>query len=108
MAVLSARSHALVRKVLNELERREAVVFDRLNPHRILAHKTKRSTPNIWILSYQDPQRARCVGRHRADTGITVIVRIPCAPWIRMPSMSAVADGPVMNTAYFASTNPWC
>ena len=30
--------------------------------------------------------------------GTTVSVRIPCAPWINTPSMSAVAEGPVMNT----------
>jgi hypothetical protein len=32
-------------------------------------------------------------------SAITVSVRIPCAPRIRTPSMSAVADGPVMSTA---------
>jgi hypothetical protein len=44
-------------------------------------------------------RRVPSLGGNHADTGITVIVRIPWAPWIRMPSMSAVADGPVMNTA---------
>ena len=34
-----------------------------------------------------------------AATGMTVSVRIPCAPRISTPSMSAVADGPVMSTA---------
>ena len=34
-----------------------------------------------------------------AASGITVSVRMPCAPRISTPSMSAVADGPVISTA---------
>ena len=37
-------------------------------------------------------------GRQRAATSTIVRVRMPCAPWISTPSMSAVADGPVMKT----------
>ena len=48
------------------------------------------------------------LGGNHTDTGITVIVRMPWAPWIRTPSISAVADGPVMNTAYRAVKNPSC
>jgi len=39
---------------------------------------------------------------------MTVGVRIPWVPWIRTPSMSAVADGPVMNTLYRAVKNAPC
>ena len=34
-----------------------------------------------------------------AASGMTVSVRMPCAPAISTPSMSAVADGPVISTA---------
>jgi hypothetical protein len=34
-----------------------------------------------------------------AETGMIVRLRMPCAPWISTPSMSAVADGPVISTA---------
>jgi len=33
-------------------------------------------------------------------------LRIPCAPLTKTPSISAVADGPVISAAYFALINP--
>jgi len=35
---------------------------------------------------------------HRGGVRTTVRLRIPCAPWMSTPSISAVADGPVMKT----------
>ena len=56
------------------------------------------------------PQRRRRASHSRANVGracgcewatATIVNdRMPWAPWINTPSMSAVADGPVMNTPY--------
>src|SRR3974390_2127772 len=43
-----------------------------------------------------------CVPR---GVGISLRLRIPCAPLTKTPSISAVADGPVISTAYFAVIN---
>ena len=54
------------------------------------------------MFSWKDhPRDNGCEGA----TATTVNVRIPCAPWINTPSISAVADGPVMNTPY--PTSNW-
>jgi hypothetical protein len=42
---------------------------------------------------------ALCDELHQSETRTTVRLRTPCAPWMRTPSISAVADGPVTSTA---------
>ena len=45
------------------------------------------------------PALVRGVGAQGAASGTTVRLRMPWAPWISTPSMSAVAEGPVMKMA---------